>query len=369
MRLYVRLPPYFIGGIRYSPWLGLRRNLVTCRNLKILSVLLALIFQSGISLGAGTEPGAPGSAGAPADSSAIAVPGEVLARVNGAPVTRAEVDRAILVYLAQSRLSHDLTPEARKEAENGALEQLIGAKLLLQNGLKLKIDHLESQVAAKLAQSKVKFPSAAAYDQALKTNNLTEPEAQEIVRNDIVAAHLLDKEVVDKITVSASEVRDYYQQNLDRFTQPEGTQISHILIEVAADATLETKLRALGKAEAVRKKLLAGADFAALAKSDSSCPSKEEGGDLGLFGKEEMIPEFAVAVAALKPGEISQVVETSFGFHVVKLVARKPVTVSTLGEVQGKIESYLKQQRTQQAIADYVSGLKKSAVIVLAAGK
>jgi peptidyl-prolyl cis-trans isomerase C len=339
---------------------------VTCRNLKVVSVLLALIFQSGVCLGAGTEPVAPGS---PDDSAAIAAPGEVLARVNGAPITRAEVDRAILVYLAQSRLSHDLTPEARKEAENGALEQLIGAKLLYQTGLKLNIDHLESQVAAKLAQSKAKFPSAAAYEQALKTNNLTEPEAQEIVRNDIVVTNLLEKEVVDKITISELEVRDYYLQNQDKFTQPEGTQISHILIEVPADATLETKLRALGKAEAVRKKLLAGADFAALAKSESSCPSKEEGGDLGLFGKDEMIPEFAAALGALRPGEISQVVETTSGFHVLKLVASNPASVSTLGEVKEKIASYLKQQRIEQAIVDYVSGLKKSASIVMAAGK
>jgi peptidyl-prolyl cis-trans isomerase C len=297
------------------------------------------------------------------------MPSEVLARVNGAPITRAEVDRAILVYLAQTRLSHDLTPEARREAENGALEQLIGAKLLYQKGLKLNIDGLENRVAAKLAESKAKFPSAAAYDQALKTNNLTEPEAQEIVRVEIVVAHLLDKEVVDKITVSASAVRDYYQRNLDRFTQPEGTRISHILIEVADDAMLETKLQALGKAEAIRKKLVAGANFAALAKSDSSCPSKEEGGDLGLFGKDEMLPEFAAAVETLKPGEISQIVKTNFGFHILKLVARNPATVSPIVEVQGKIESYLKQQMTQQAIIDYVGGLKKSASIVMASGK
>jgi peptidyl-prolyl cis-trans isomerase C len=339
---------------------------VTCKNLKIVLVLLAIISQSCLSFAAGPAPSAPGL---PADSAALAVPGEVLVRVNGAPITRAEVDRAILVYLAQTRLSHDLTPEARKEAENGALEQLIGAQLLYQKGLKLKIGQLERQIAAKLAESKAKFPSAAAYAQALQTNNLTEPEAQEIVRVEIVVANLLDREVVDKITVSPSAVRDYYQQNPDKFTQPEGTQISHILIEVADDATLETKLRALGKAEAVRKKLLAGADFAVLAKSDSSCPSKEEGGDLGLFGKDEMIPEFATAVAALKPGEFSQVVKTSFGFHVLKLVARKPATVSSLAEVQGKIESYLKQQMTQQAIIDYLGGLKKSASIVMASDK
>ena len=332
---------------------------------KIAPLLLVAMFQAGLSFGAGPEAGAPASAPASLDSAAQA---EVLARVNGTPITRAEVNRAIRIYLVQGRLSHDLTPEARKEAENGALEQLIGAKLLYEKGLKLKNDQLDSLVSAKVAQSKAKFPSAAAYDAALKSNNLTEHEAQEIVRNDIVVTQLLDQEVIGKITISDAEVRDYYQKNLEKFSQPEGIQISHILIEVGADATIESRLQALGKAEAIRKKLLAGADFALLAKSDSACPSKEEGGDLGLFGEEEMIPEFAKAVAALQPGAISQVVETSFGFHVLKLVARKPPTVSSLSEVQGKIVSYLKQQRTQQAIADYVGGLRQRASIVMAAG-
>lgn len=336
------------------------------RNL-ILSVLLAAIFQTGVCFGIGPETEAP--AAAPATSARQAPPSEVLARVNGAPISRAEVERAILIYLAQSRSSHDLTPEARKEAENGALQQLISAKLLYQKGLKLKIDGLESLVAAKVAQSKAKFPSAAAYDAALKTNNLTEPEAREIVRNDIVVTNLLEKEVFDKIAISDADIQDYYQQNLSKFTQPEGTRISHLLIEVGPDATLEDKLQALGKAEAIRKKLSAGADFATLAKTDSACPSKEEGGDLGLFAKEEMLPEFATALAALKPGELSPVVETTFGFHVLKLVARNPAAVTTLEEVKAKIESYLKQQRTQQAIADYVGGLKKNATIVMAAGK
>jgi peptidyl-prolyl cis-trans isomerase C len=340
------------------------------RNLKLLSVIL--LFPAGVWLSAGPENAAAETAPVTINQAAQAAPAasaEVLARVNGAPVTRAEVDRAILIYLAQSRSSHELTAEARKEAESAALEQVIAAKLLYQNGLKRGVDHLESQVSAKLDQSRAKFPSAAAYDAALKTNNLTEAEAQQIVRSDIVVTHLLATEVVDKITVSEAEVGDYYRQNLDKFTSPEGARISHILIEAGADAPIEAKLQALGKAEALRKKLAAGADFTALAKSDSACPSKEEGGDLGFFGSEEMIPEFAAAVAGLKPGEISEVVRSDFGFHVLKLTARKPATVSALSEVKAKIESYLKDQRSQRAIADYVAGLKVSATIVRVAGK
>ena len=341
---------------------------MTRRNPRILVIFLAILVFSGLqvaeSRGAGQEAAVPVATGAVPGAAAQAARSDVLAWVNGTAITSGEVERAISIFLAQSRASHDLTPEARREAESAALDQLIGNRLLYQNGLKLKFEDLDRLVAEKVAQAKAKFPSPSAFDSALKANGLSEPEAQEIVRNEIVVANLLRKEVVDKITIPEADLRRFYQQNLERFTSPATVQISHILIEAAPEASAAEKTKARERAEAVRKRLLAGEDFAALAKSQSSCPSKEEGGDLGVFGQQELLPEFAAALAGIKPGELSPVVETSFGFHVLKLVARNSARVSTFDEAREKIESYLKQERTQQAIADYVSELKKSATIV-----
>ena len=342
---------------------------MTRSNLKTSVLFLATLVVSGLlvqgSMGAGPQAGPAAAAGSNNDAPLKSSASDVLARVNGAAITRAEVDRSILIFLAQSRASHDLTPEARKEAENAAVEQLIGGKLLYQAGLELKIDDLERRVAEKIARAKAKFPSPSAYDSALKTNNLSEAEAQEIVRNEIVVSYLLQREVIDKIAIAEADLRTYYRQNLEKFTLPATVQISHILIETGAEASVAEKIKAREKADSVRRRLVAGEDFALLAKSESSCPSKEEGGDLGVFGKEELIPEFDAALAGLKPGELSPVVETSFGFHVLKLVARNSATVGTFDEVKGKIESYLKKVRIQQAIVDYVSGLKKKANIVI----
>ena len=342
---------------------------MTRSNLKTLVLFLATLVFSGLlveaSMGEGTEAVPPTAAGSNHDATLKPSATDVLARVNGAAITRAEVDRAILIFLAQSRASHDLTPEARKEAENAALEQLIGTRLLYQAGLKLKIEDLELRVAEKIDQAKAKFPSPSAYDSALNTNNISEVEAQEIVRNEIVVNYLLQKEVIDKIAVPEADLRTFYRQNLEKFTLPATVRISHILIETGPEASVAEKIKAREKAETVRSRLVAGEDFALLATSESSCPSKEEGGDLGSFGKEEMIPEFDAALAGLEPGELSPVLETSFGFHVLKLVARNSTTVSTFDEVKGKIESYLKKIRTQQAISDYVGGLKKKADIVV----
>ena len=343
-----------------------RRNVM--RSALLLGALACAGLPGGASWAAGTQSGTQVNALAAAGATAAAAPDSVLARVNGAAITRAEVERAIAIFLAQSHASHDLSPEARKEAESGALEQLIGAQLLYQGGLGLLTKDLENQVAQRVGQIKAKFPSQSAYDSALKTNNMTEAEAQEIVRRDLVAANLLDKEVVGKIVVSEDDISAFYRQNLDKFSTPDSVQVSHILVEVDPQATAKERSEAREKAETLRGKILAGADFAALAASESACPSKEAGGDIGVFGKGELIPEFEAPVAALKVGEISPVVETSVGYHVLKLTGRTTASVSKLSEVREKIATYLKQTRAQQAIDEYVGALKKKAVIELIAG-
>ena len=345
---------------------------MTCRNLKISALLLGALTIAGIQAGAswavGAQSGTQASTATGAGVAAVSAPAGVLAKVNGAAITRAEVDRAIAIFLAQSRASHDLTPDARKEAENGAVEQLIRAQLLYQGGLKLVAEDLEKQVAARLAEVKAKFPSQSAYDAALKTNNMTEAEAQQIVRRDLVAANLLEKEVIGKIIVSETDISAFYQQNLAKFSAPDSVRLSHILVEVQPQATAKERSVAREKVETIRRKILAGADFAALAESESSCPSKEAGGDLGVFAKGELIHEFETPVAALKVGEISPVVETSDGYHVLKLTSRTAASASKLSEVKEKIATYLKQTRAQQAIDEYVGALKKKSVIELVAG-
>lgn len=290
-------------------------------------------------------------------------PGDVLAKVNGTAITRAEVDRATQVLLTQSRAPKDIPPAVRQQAEDTALDQLIAAELLYQTGLKLEIKDLDKQITDKVSQGKARFATPAEYEAALKANNLSEKELLEIVRKDIVINNLFEKEIISKITVPEADVKKFYDENSDKFKRPDSFHASHILIGVDAKATPEEKQKAKEKAEAVRKKILAGGDFAALAKTESACPSKEKGGDLGTFGKGEMVPAFEKATAALKPGEVSEVVETQFGYHVIKLTEKMEAGIVKLDESKEKIQSYLKQTKSQQAIIDYVAELKGKAAI------
>lgn len=322
------------------------------------------VEESGTGAGkvAAEAPGKP-------ESAAKAAPGDIVVKVNSVPITRGELDRATQVLLSQSRAPQEITPDVRKQAENSALEQLIGAELLYQKGSKLEVKDLDKLVADRLTQGKARFGSPAEYEAALKANNLTEKELQDVIRKDIVINNLFEKEIASKVGVSDADVQKFYKENQDKFKKPESYQASHILIGVEPQAKPEEKKKAKEKAEALRKRVAAGEDFAALAKTDSTCPSKDNGGDLGSFGKGEMVPEFEKAAAALKPGQISEVVETQFGYHIIKLIGKKDEGNVPLEEVKDQVQNYLKQTKSQQVVLEYVADLKSKATIEKAAAK
>lgn len=147
------------------------------------------------------------------------------------------------------------------------------------------------------------------------------------------------------LTPSNSEIEDNYERNLNTvFTHPEQAHASHILIGVPPDATPQQKAAAKAKAEELLEKLKTGANFAKLAAENSDDPSnKDNGGDLGYFTRSEMIKPFADAAFRLKPGEMT-VVETQYGFHVIRLEAIKPAHVDTIDEARPQIVAAIREK-------------------------
>lgn len=340
--------------------LSLKKQVVT-----FLAALAVIGLQAGTALADTQKAVEPKPTAAPAKSDASPQKSatDIVAKVNSTPITRVELDRAVQVLLAQNRITQKLDADAKKQAEDAALDQLINAEVAYQAGSKLEVKDLDKQIADKAAQGKARFPSPKEYEAALKANNITEKDLLELIRKDIIIGNLFQKEIVGKITVSETDVKKFYDENLEKFKQPESYHASHILIGVKPEATTEEKQKAREKAEAIRKKIIAGEDFAALAKAESSCPSSKQGGDLGFFSKGEMVPPFEAATAALKPGEISGVVETQFGYHIIKLVEKKNSGTVKFDEVKGELENYLKQQKAQKAVSEYVASLRSSAKV------
>jgi len=293
---------------------------------------------------------------APAASSS---PDDAVAKIGSTNITRKELDRAFTVLVAQNRIQPGSTPEAIKNAQKTALDQLIFAELLYQQGLLSPPADLDKQVEFKMSQNKAKFGSAAEFEAALQESGVTEKELVEISRKDIVISSYIEAKIVPTITVSDEEIKKFYDDNKAGLAEEPQVKASHILIGVDAAATPEVKAQAKEKAEAILKELKGGKDFAAAAKADSTCPSKEQGGDLGFFGKGQMVPAFEEAAFALNPGEISGVVETQFGYHIIKLTEKKEATPPAFDDLKEKIAVFLKGQKTQKAVFDYVTKLRQ----------
>lgn len=291
-------------------------------------------------------------------------PNDIMARVEGVPIMRLEVDRAVKVMLAQNQVQEPLSAEDMKQAEDVALEQLISAELLYQQASKLDVKDLEKQVAEKVAQNKAKFNSEAEFEKALGQVNMTPKDMTDFTRKDIVISNFIEKRFAAKATVTEAEARKFYDENLDKyFKKPESARASHILISADEKASPEARQKAKEKAEAILKRVKAGEDFAALAKTESSCPSNTQGGDLGTFGAGQMVPPFEKAAFALKPGEVSNVVETQFGYHIIKLTEKQEASTESFDSVKGKITDFLKRDKVQKEIGRYVDDMRKSAKI------
>jgi peptidyl-prolyl cis-trans isomerase C len=288
----------------------------------------------------------------------------VLAKVNGVAITQGERDQTAQEMLSRGRMSQQQSsPDMLPKIEAAALQQLINVELLYQKGQKLKVKDLDKKVDDKLAQMRAQFPSPADFEKALTSANLTEKQFKTFTRKNIVIDNLLQKEVLGKISVSDADAKKFYDENQDKFKAPEQTRASHLLITVDQKATPEEKKKAKEKAAAIKKRVAAGEDFAAVAKAESKCPSAAKGGDLGYFGKGQMVPAFEEAAFALKPGQISEVVETQFGYHIIKVTDRKQAETVKFNDVKDKIEGYLKNQQAQKPMADYVENLRKQAKI------
>ncbi len=199
--------------------------------------------------------------------------------------------------------------------------------------------------------------------EARKENFQDKPEVKkriEDMTNALLAQHYMMENISNKAQVTDKEVRDYYNKHKSEFMQPEQVRARHILIKVPANADKKQWEKAKKKAIEVRAKLIKGESFSKLAQKYSDDPgSKARGGDLGFFSKGQMVPEFEKAAFSLKKGEISQPVKTTFGYHIIKVEAKKPARQRSFEEVQQEIRQKLLREKQRKLRDEVIAKLKK----------
>ena len=313
--------------------------------------------------GSGTPPAAaaaPGQPPAPPKPVPAQLP-DVLARVNGEPVKKEEFER--MVRTIEARAGQPVPADRRDEILRGALDQLITYTLLSQESKNRGVKVEPAEIEAKMGQLKSQFPNQEAFDKALKDRGMTADSLRKDAQVDLSVTKLMDAEVATLPGPSDAEAKDFYDKNQDKFKEEEQVRASHILIRADEKADAATRKKARAEIDAILKKVKAGGDFAKLAQEHSADGSAAQGGDLNYFARGAMVPAFDKVAFELQPGQVSEVVETQFGYHIIKVVDKKAGRTVPFEEAQPKIKDFLGGQKKQQHADAFIEGLKKKAKI------
>ncbi len=287
---------------------------------------------------------------------------DVLARVNNEKIERWEFDNA--VKRMEARAGGPVPPDKRDEVLRGVLDQLVAYHLLAQEARARKIPIADADVDARLAEIRKSFPTEEAFKQGITAQGLTVDQLKLQAKTSLEVAKVIDAAVNAKAAVQDPEVKAFYDQNLERFKQGDSVHAAHILIGVPQTATPEQKAEAKAKAATILKTVKAGGDFATMARANSQDPgSAQNGGDLGFFPKGQMTPAFEEAAFKLKPGTVSALVETPFGFHIIKVIERRGPRTAPFAEVSGQIKDFLIQGQREQKLQQFVEQMKSKGKI------
>lgn len=287
-----------------------------------------------------------------------------VASVNGKAISQEDFDREMSRIGQRIAGKGQPVSDARLKAiKKEVLENLIGVELLYQESQNKGVKIEETDVNMQWDNIKKRYPSGDELKKALTKMKLSEKAVKSQIRRGLAIKKLLDTQVLDKIKATDKEIKEYYDSHPDAFKRPEVVRASHILITLDPKADKKKKTEARKKIENIQGKVKKGEDFAKLAKEFSQGPSGAKGGDLNYFPRGKMIKSFEDVAFALKIGEVSDIVETRFGFHLIKVVDKKKASTVGFEETKDKLRNYLKQQKSQKATEKYALNLKKNAKV------
>ena len=287
-----------------------------------------------------------------------------VAVVNGSVITQADFDGEMgRVQQRLLRMGKSLSDSQLSEIKKQVLENLIDRELLYQESQKQGIIVDEVAINEQVRKLKDRFSSEAEFKSALSKAHLSETALRLQFKRGMALQQFVDKHFVQKITVSGEESKAYYDNHPDLFKQPEEVRARHILIKVDPGVDESRKVEARKKLEKIQKRLGKGEDFGALAKEFSEGPSSVKGGDLGYFQRGKMVKAFEEAAFSLKPGAVSDIVETEFGYHLIEVIDKKSEMAIAYKDIKHRLEDYIKQEKVQKEVNSYIEKLKEKAKV------
>ena len=305
--------------------------------------------------------------GEPQEPSTLRAKGDV-ALVNGKPITAAEFNAEVDKLLQSKQVPPNLLGQLKERLVRGMIDKRLLDDAVAKSDVKIT----DADIDAKLKEVRDDFErmntlsagQMGSFEQMIQRMGLDPKNLRDSLKQAIVIERLVQQRGFEAIT--DEEVRAFYDENTDRFAQPESVRARHIIIKVPEDGDAQAWAQAKAKIEGVRAEITKqNKDFAKAAEEHSQDGSAKQGGDLGYFQKNRMVPEFEQAAWALKKGEVSQPVKSRFGWHLIKKEDHKAEGPMPFDEIKDVLKSQLNNQKFQQALMGYLDELRDSAKIEL----
>jgi peptidyl-prolyl cis-trans isomerase C len=290
---------------------------------------------------------------------------DVVATVEGEKITHGEIMQGVQMNLMQmsKRVPPQQLSQMYGQIYQNVTDTLVANILLTKAAAKSSLAVNDAELEKEIALIEANAPEGTSLKDALAENKIEYSEWKEDLRKQMLVRKLVDEKTASVEAASAAEIATFYQENADSFKVPETVAASHILFAFTPEDTDVTKAQKKKDIEKIRADILAGGDFAAIAAEKSDCPSKKQGGSLGNFARGQMVPEFETAAFSQEIGKVGDVVETQFGYHLIKTTKHEQAGVRSLADVKDQLQDYLTGKKKQEALLAYIEELKTKANI------
>jgi len=280
--------------------------------------------------------------------------------VNDEMITRREIDSSLAPIYEKFKTVYSGEELISKlvEARQKIVEQLIDDRLVYSEAKRMNVQVGDSEVDEKVKETIRHFGSKEEFQKALSIQQITEKELRDRYREQVASRRLVDQKVGSKVVITPLEAIEYYDKHAAEFAEPEELNVLNIMVKPGEDVKKSATL-----IKEIKKRLNEGCDFGGLAKIYSEGPGAEQGGAMGYMKRGDLMPQIEDAIFKLKDQEISGVIQTSAGYHIFKVVDRKPAKIRTLNEARDDVEGAIFRQKVNEKIKAWVATLRKNAYI------
>lgn len=288
----------------------------------------------------------------------------VVMTVNDQPVYSWEL--ALLVPQIRIEMLNRGMQPTREEILKVATQKMVDTRLLAQEARRRNLVPDKARVDEAMVQIEEQAGGPEGLEAALAKIGATHEQLRASAVETELVRVFVTTQIEPQVTVTPAEVSAYYDANPDQFERPDMVRARHILARIAPNAPPEEKQEAQSRAKSARRRVLAGEDFAAVAREVSEGREASNGGDMGFFARDSMMPELTSVAFALEVGQVSEIIETRFGFHILKLEEKRPASKMTFAEAKGPVRQLIEEDKAGRMVDELLVELRNDAKVVLA---